>query len=89
MYSNRVNRLIEIAYRSEYEEAKVNTEKRGEGIIMFNKNRGIEYSKKGVEIEIERKIIPISEIKKKLKKCNNSIRMLDTNRVNNREYIYL
>ena len=35
---------------------------------MFNKNRGIEYSKcKSEEIEIERKIIPISEIKKKLK----------------------
>ena len=86
MYSNRVNRLIEIAYRSEYEEAKVNTEKRGEGIIMFNKNRGIEYSKKGVEIEIERKIIPISKIKER---CNKSIIILDTNRVNKRAHVYL
>ena len=88
MYSNRVNRLIEIAYRREYKKANINTEKRGEGIIMFkNKNRVIEYSKcKGEEIEIERKIIPISKIKER---CNNSIRILDTNRANKRVHVYL
>ena len=88
MYSNRVNRVIEIAYRSEYSKATINTEKRGERRIMFkNKNSGIEYSKcKSEEIEIERKIIPISKIKER---CNKSIIILDTNRVNKRAHVYL
>ena len=87
MYSLSGNRLIEIAYRSEYSCFTINTEKRGERTIMFNKNSGIEYSKcKSEEIEIERKIIPISKIKER---CNKSIRILDTNRVNKRAHVYL
>lgn len=90
MYSNKVNRLIEIGYRSEYEEAKINTEDRGEVKIVFREGKIV--LREGEEIEIERKIIPISKIKEKLRNRVNVIektKILSTKRVNSREYIYL